>query len=51
MYRGWVLKKLSITGSLNKRTDSMTLVLFSDKKDENGKLSKDICKIMVIISI
>jgi len=45
MYRGWVLKKLTVLGTLNKRADSMTLVLFSEQKDK--KFSKDICKIMV----
>ena len=49
MYRGWVLKKLSTIGSLNRRADSMTLVLFNQQKEkEENKLGKDICKLMVL---
>lgn len=33
MYRGWALKKLSATGTINKRLDSMTLTLFSEQKE------------------
>ena len=46
MYKGRVIKKLTVAGTLNKKADSMTLILFSDQKEEK-KLSKDVCKIMV----
>ena len=45
MYQGWVLKKLTVAGTLNKNPDCMTLALFSQNKDK--KLSKDLCKIKV----
>ena len=45
MYNGRVIKKLTKAGTLNKKPDNMTLILFSDQKDK--KLSKDVCKIMV----
>lgn len=48
MYKGIVVKKLTVAGTLNKKADSMTLVLFSEQKDQKErKLSKDVCKIMV----
>ncbi len=50
MYKGWVSKKATKVGSLNKKLDCMTLVLFGESK-ENKAPSKDVCKIMVNISI
>lgn len=49
LYQGWLLPKLSQVGTLNKRPDSMTLILFNEKtKDGKAKLEKDLLKIMFV---
>ena len=45
MYQGWVLRKLTVAGTLNKNADCMTLALFTQNNDK--KLTKDLCKIKV----
>lgn len=48
-YKGWLVKKISKTGLLNKKNDSMTLLLVNEaKKDGKIVLEKDLLKLMFI---